>query len=140
MTSSVDVLYDIYCGNLANQTEINCATHDLELYKINFGLNREEFNILLKTNFNKHPFIVKFKDAVRTSVNDRGVRERDSSMNFGAVRRWFSNNTTTVPTPRPYELSDYVSILYAWICTFDGDYQWSVPGARTQVIYYKKRS
>ena len=60
-------------------------------------------------------------------------------MQFGAVRRWFSDNTTTVPTPRSYELSDYIVILYTWICYFDDDFTWDVPGARSEVIYYKKR-
>ena len=59
-------------------------------------------------------------------------------MQFGAVRKWFSINTTTVPTPRGFELNSYVKVLYEWICYFDKDYSWNVPGERSEVIYYKK--
>ena len=61
-------------------------------------------------------------------------------MQFGAVRRWFAENTTTVPTPRSFELNSYVKVLYKWICYFDKDFSWNVPGERSEVIYYKERS
>jgi hypothetical protein len=60
-------------------------------------------------------------------------------MNFGAVRLWFAENTTTVPTPRPFELSEYIQVLYTWICYFDDEFSWSVPGGHSQVIQYRAR-
>ena len=77
--------------------------------------------------------------AVKTAVNEK-YPERNASMQFGAVRRWFVENTTTVPTPRSFELNSYVKILYKWICYFDKDFYWDVPGERSEVIYYKERS
>ena len=138
MTSSPELLYDIYKGDKENDIEMNCAAHDFELYKIIKGLSKEEFTTQLKTNFNKHPFIKKFKETVKNTKDDRGRTKRDGTMNFGAVRIWFSKNTTTVPTPRTSELSDYIVILYSWICYFDDDFTWDVPGARSEVIYYKR--
>ena len=138
MTSSIELLYSIYKGGNSDDTEMNCAAHDLELYDIPKNLNEADFFSFLKETFNQHLFIQTFKKAVETAINDRNP-ERNGSMQFGAVRRWFSDNTTTVPTPRSYELSDYIVILYTWICYFDDDFTWDVPGARSEVIYYKKR-
>ncbi|MEJ6776274.1 MAG: hypothetical protein QNK85_02985 [Crocinitomicaceae bacterium] len=137
MTSTPELLYSIYRGEELNEIEMNCASHDLEFYKIAVGLSKDEFLGLLQLNFNKHPFIVKFKEAVKNSMDSTGRRERDGSMHFGPVKRWFSSNTTTVPTPRPYELTSYIVILYDWICYFDNDFYWDRP-KYSQVIYYKK--
>ena len=122
-----------------NSEEISYAAHDLELYQIPKNLNKFEFFNYLKEVFNQHLFIKKFKEAVKTVKDDRNP-ERDSSMRFGAVRQWFSENTTTVPTPRNFELNSYVKILYEWICYFDNNYSWSIPATRSEVIYYKKKN
>ena len=136
MSSSPDLLYEIYSGNEKDETEMSCASHDLELFRMPKGLSKDEFMKHLQHAFNTHLFIVKFKDAVKNSKDDRGRIDRDSSMRFGAVRKWFKDNTTTVPVPRSFELDDYVEILYKWICDFDDCYSHSVPGARSQVISF----
>ena len=137
MTSSPEVLFKIYKGEIQTDLEMDCAAHDLELYRISKNLTKTEFFTRLKNVFNSHPFIIKFKEAIRTSVNDR-YPERNASMQFGAVRKWFSKNTTTVPTPRSFELNSYAKILYIWICYFDENYTWNIPGERSEVIYFQK--
>ena len=137
MSSSPEFLFKIYQGEKQEGLEMNCAAHDLELYRIPKNLNEADFFSFLKETFNQHPFIQNFKEAIETTINDRNP-ERNGSMQFGAVRKWFSNNTTTVPTPRSFELNEYVKLLYVWICYFDKDYSWNVPGERSEVIYYKK--
>ena len=137
MSSSPELLFKIYQGEKQEGLEMNCAAHDLELYRIPKNLNEADFFSFLKETFNQHPFIQNFKEAIETTINDRNP-ERNGSMQFGAVRKWFSNNTTTVPTPRSFELNEYVKLLYVWICYFDKDYSWNVPGERSEVIYYKK--
>ena len=139
MTSSPELLYKIYTGETQDELEMDCAAHDLELYRITKNLNQSEFLNHLRNVFNHHPFIDRFKDVIKTSTNNRNP-ERNGSIQFGAVRRWFSENTTTVPTPRSFELTSYVKILYQWICYFDKNYSWNVPAARSEVIYYKKKS
>ena len=139
MTSSPELLYKIYIGESQDELEMDCAAHDLELYKIINNLSKVEFFNHLQNVFNQHPFIDKFKEAIKASTNDRNPK-RNGSMQFGAVRRWFSDNTTTVPTPRSFELNSYIKILYMWICYFDENYSWNVPGARSEVIYYQKKS
>ena len=137
MCWSPELLFDVYKGQLLDEIGMNCAAHDLELYRVPKNLNKTDFYRYLKETFNKHLFIVTFKEAVKTATNER-YPERNASMQFGAVRRWFSNNTTTVPTPRSFELNSYVKVLYVWICYFDKDYYWDVPGERSEVIYFKK--
>jgi|TARA_B110000114_G_scaffold139635_1_gene147152 hypothetical protein len=138
MTSSPELLFKIYSGDKQEDIEMNCAAHDLELYRIPKNLNETDFYDFLKETFNQHLFIQTFKEAIKTATNDRKP-ERNGSMQFGAVRRWFSENTTTVPTPRSFELTSYVQVLYVWICYFDKGYSWDVPSAWSQVIYYQKQ-
>jgi hypothetical protein len=139
MTSSPELLFSLYEDKNIDNIESNFAAHDLELYSISKNLNKIHFFNSLKEAFNQHLFIKTFKEAVKNSVNNRNP-ERNASMRFGAVRTWFSENTTTVPTPRSFELNSYVKILYIWICYFDSDYSWNIPGERSEVIYYRKKN
>ena len=136
MTTSPELLFEIYSGLVKDALEMNCAAHDLELYRIQKGLSKSDFFDLLKQAFNNHPFILNFKAAVKNSVDEYNRVDRNGSMKFGSVKRWFQDNTTTVPTPRSFELDDYVNILYNWICHFDGCYSQGIPGAHSQVIKY----
>lgn len=133
MTETIAELYKGYChpGSL-NINEINYVTHDIALYNIPNDLDESSFNIYLKTTFNSHPFIIKLKEHIK--------RLQRQSINYGSVVRWIQENTTTVPTPRAWEIKQdiIVNILYTWICTLDDDFEWDIPGARSQVIYYKK--
>ena len=139
MTSSPELLFSLYEDKNIDNIESNFAAHDLELYSISKNLHKIHFFNFLKEAFNQHLFIKTFKEAVKNSVNNRNP-ERNASMRFGAVRTWFSENTTTVPTPRSFELNSYVKILYIWICYFDSDYSWNIPGERSEVIYYRKKN
>lgn len=137
MSLSPELLFDVYEGKLLDEIDMNCAAHDLELYRVPKNLNKTDFFSYLKEIFNQHLFIVTFKEAVKTATNSRNP-ERNGSMQFGTVTRWFSNNTTTVPTPRSFELNSYVKVLYAWICYFDEHYSWDIPGQKSEVIYFNK--
>lgn len=137
MTSSPELLFNLYKNKNEDHLEASYAAHDFELYNIPKNINEIDFFNYLKSTFNQHPFIQSFKEAVKTATNERNP-ERNGSMQFGTVTRWFSNNTTTVPTPRSFELNSYVKVLYTWICYFDEDYSWDVPGERSEVIYFKK--
>ena len=83
----------------------------------------------LKENFNTHLFIIKLKEVIKSDTRQ--------SLSYGSVVRWIQDNTTTVPTPRSWELKQeqIVNILYEWICFFDTDYTWKRP-SHSQVIYY----
>lgn len=134
MTESPGSLYEIYKNEKSYSiSEFMNASHDIILYDIPQDLSRGEFFSKLKHSFNSHEFIVSFKEAVKK--NSSGT-PREGSMNFGSVKRWFADNTTTVPTPRLFELTSYVSILYTWICHFDKDYTWDRPN-HSQIIYFK---
>jgi len=138
MTSTPELLYDIYSEKIqASELEMNCAAHDIALYEIPKDLGEKAFHKHLKTKFNQHPFIAQFKEDVKTYKDPRGNSDKDASMGFGRVKEWFAENTTTVPVPRRYELTEYVSLLYDWIVFFDDHFKWHRP-RHSQVIYFQR--
>lgn len=132
MTESVDKLYKSYndLENL-NTEELNCVTHDLALYDVPQNLSKSDFQNHLKEAFNLHPFIVEFKNHIKSLPGQ--------SLNYGGVVRWIQENTTTVPTPRSWELKKdlLVNILYQWICDLDNGFTYKTPNF-SQVIKYKQ--
>lgn len=139
MIDTPSLLWELYSGVSQPQTleEENCLCHDIALYNLsNEELTKEDFLIVLAESFFKLPFLISFLteiDSTSSYTNRRGeVRE---GLSFGAVRRWFSDNTTTAPAPRPFELTSNVQILYTWIEILSvGKYSVSIPGRHSQVI------
>jgi len=133
MSESVDSLYDAYIDLNLSQDKKIYAIHDIVLYNIPNNLNKTEFNNYLSDVFNNHSFIISLKDFIKNSSR--------KSLRYGEVVNWIRENTTTVPTPRNFEIKEkiIVNILYDWICYFDEDFTWNRPN-HTQVIYYKKQS
>jgi hypothetical protein len=132
MSDSPELLYEIYSNkNYPLEDQIN-ASHDLSIYNIQPSLTKYDFFETLKTNFNKHPFIIALKEHI--------LSEPNQSLRYGGVVTWIQNKTTTVPTPRSWELKkdQLVNVLYTWICYFDSKYTWNVPGSRSQVIFYNE--
>lgn len=131
MTESVEDFFKgyKYPQELVNE-EINYITHDLALYDVPMNLNEKEFYNYLQKQFNNHPFVLKLKNHI--------VKSPRRSLSYGSVVRWIQENTTTVPTPRSWEIKQeiIVNILYDWICTFDKNYSWNRPN-HSQVIFYK---
>jgi hypothetical protein len=66
------------------------------------------------------------------------MEQESKSIRYGGVVEWIQKTTTTVPTPRSWEIKreQIVNILYTWICEFDENFTWNVPGSRSEVIYY----
>jgi hypothetical protein len=132
-TKNIDTLIK----NYFNITKLNSEDslrlmHDLTLYNLINIDNEETLINKLKLEFNTHPFIESFKKVV--------INEPNYSMRFGVVRRWFAENTTTVPTPTPWDLNVNIQILYDWICYFDNRFSWSRPGGHSQVIFFNENS
>lgn len=130
--NKVESLYEA-AWNVSGLTthEKKCISHDLAIYDIDINQNREDFHNSLKEAFNSHPFILSFKQRI--------INEAEQKMRYGLVLQWIKNKTTTVPTPVPWELKkdQVVNTLYNWVCFFDPNFKWHVPGDRSQVIYYK---
>ena len=128
LITTPDRFIEIYIYNKSeDDVEKIKFSHDLVLFDLKNNAN-QDIQQILKDKFNSNQFILKFKNAVKS--------EQNKSMRFGAVRRWFSENTTTVPTPTTWDLTENVQILYNWICYFDSDYIWERPGGYSQVISY----
>lgn len=134
MTESIEELYEGYCSPDSLDTDKSVyVSHDIALYNIPRKLDESSFYNYIKKAFNNHPFILKLKEQIKNS--------RRQSINYGGVVRWIQENTTTVPTPRAWEIKQdtIVNILYTWICTLDDDFEWDIPGLKSQVLYYQKK-
>lgn len=129
MCESVELLFKIYVSqeNYTNE-ELSFAAHDLALYDVPLDLQELEFIEYIKIQFNSHPFISQLKEMIM----EKG------SVRYGSIVNWIQENTTTVPTPRNWELKKdlIVNILYDWICYFDSEFNWSRPN-HSQVIFYE---
>ncbi|MBA4719451.1 MAG: hypothetical protein HRO68_10305 [Nitrosopumilus sp.] len=138
MIDTPELFWDLYSSRkeVNSAQEENCFCHDTLLYKINkTGLQKDVFFETLATNFFGLPFISSFLQEVDSSSRITRHGETRGGLSFGAVRRWFSGNTTTAPAPRAFELTSNVRILYAWIESLsDKKYSVTIPGEHSQVI------
>ena len=132
MCISPDDFYEIGINSKDfNYFDQNCAAHDIALFEIDPFQEYNNFILELKNKFNSHPFIVALKSHI--------IEQASQSMRYGGVVDWIKDKTTTVPTPRSWELKQEqcVNILYTWICDFDDQFIWDTPN-HSQVIYYIK--
>lgn len=128
MSYDVQILKDIYLKGISdNTTDVNCAIHDIALYEIKEGLKEEIFLNNLKYSFFNHPFIKIFLLEIEHCNNE---------IYFGRAKEWIQNNTSTVPTPRRWELTNNTQILYKWIVDLsDGLYLIDIPSSHSQRLY-----
>jgi hypothetical protein len=132
MSASPDNLFEVAKKSEDyDYLEQNCAAHDMALFGIDPFQEYSSFKLELKNKFNSHAFIIALKEHVKSQPTQ--------SLRYGGVVEWIQDKTTTVPTPRRWELKQdlIVNILYTWICDFDEDYTWDRPN-HSQVIYYIK--
>jgi hypothetical protein len=106
MTYSVETLYRIYeTHESIHEVELNCAMHDLALYRIPLGLSLSDFQQELKQSFFNHPFIRSFL----------GYVDDEGQTYFGGAKDWIHRNCSDVPTPRKWEIKENIQILYRWV-------------------------
>lgn len=130
MSLSPDDLYEVAINSEDyDYLEKNCAAHDIAIFDIDPFQEYPSFKLKLKDKFNSHPFIKALKEHIKAQANQ--------SLRYGGVVEWIKENTTTVPTPRSWELKreQIVNILYTWICDFDEEFTWDTPNY-SQVIYF----
>ncbi len=138
MIDSPELLWELYSEGVEaeSQEQENCLSHDLALYGIEKNItNKDDFVDILAKNFLKSPFITAFLRAVDAAIPVTHKGRTKEGLQFGSVKKWFATNTTTAPTPRAYDLTDNVQVLYTWIEDLsNGAYKVSIPGAYSQVI------
>lgn len=130
MFNEVDKIYEASQNQESIHGEnLDSLLHDIALYNLDVSMSRDQFMFDLTNKFNNHPFILALKEQIKSR----------QSLGYGRVINWIQNNTTTVPTPRSWELKQkqIVNILYDWICYFDDEFSWDRP-THSQVISYKK--
>ncbi|MBP9189002.1 hypothetical protein KBD45_02955 [Candidatus Dojkabacteria bacterium] len=119
MSYNVNTLIRIYESNeYINEVELNCALHDLALYKIPLGLSKDEFIHQLKKSFFAHPFI----NAFLTNLL------YNNEIYFGTAKAWIQKKCANVPTPRRFEITENIQILFKWMVDLgDGRYGLDTP-------------
>lgn len=105
-------------------TEVAAFMHDLALYQIPEGLEREEFFKTLGERFTTHAFI----RAIVQLIRDEG------SARFGLVNEWLTTNCSDKPTPYRWEMKSATRCLYGWLDFFYAEISWDVPGSHSMVI------
>ena len=134
LISALPMTYDIYTllkfyqrQKANNETELNCAIHDLILYGLPLGLTQDSIIAKLKVAFFNHPFIKAFL----ANLDMKG------EIYFGTAKDWIHKNCTDVPTPRKWEITENIQILFRWIVELsDGKYKVDVPGKFSQRLSF----
>lgn len=129
MTYSFEDFEDIYHNqNPQTKEELNCFLHDLTLYNISLNLSKEELYQQISYNFFKHPFISTFIKEL----------EVNKELRFGSVRAWIQQNCADAPTPRRWEITENIQILYKWVVALgNGRYKVYQPN-HTQILQVVK--
>ena len=100
------------------KTSDKCEDHDFVIHDMStYNLNFKSFNQdLLKERFNVHPFILALKDFIKTTSY--------SSIRYGQLTEWLSENCSDRPNPRRWEIKNegYANVLYNWITYFDDSF------------------
>ena len=120
----------IHEGRIVPNIELNSASHDIALYKLeNFNGTKEVFLENLKQAFNSHPFVASLIDYIKLNKSCR----------YGSIVNWIKQNCTEVPTPRSWQIKErlIVNILYEWISFFNNNisYQRKYPHGSDLIIY-----
>lgn len=131
MSEDLEELIRFYREKKAPRGEkLDCLVHDLSLYNIPSGLSEENCRNLLRERFFRHEFIRAFLDELEMN---------EGELYFGHVRRWIADNCADCPTPRPFEVTKNVQILYHWFDELgEGEFTVSVPGTHSQRIRWNK--
>ncbi|PIV51757.1 MAG: hypothetical protein COZ75_09660 [Flavobacteriaceae bacterium CG_4_8_14_3_um_filter_34_10] len=129
MTYSIETLYRIYENKeFVNELELNCVLHDLAIYKLPLDLSSTEFREKLKEAFFSHPFIKRFLEDL----------ELTGEVYFGTAKEWIHKNCADVPTPRKFEITENIQILYRWIVKLgNGKYVVDRPNYSERLIVVK---
>lgn len=115
--------------------DIALKGNDLQRYLSDFSTYRaDQFNVhddpteKLRTAFLAKPFIRAFSSHLK----------KKQSMRFGEVTQWFHDNISERPLPFRTEIKEMVGRIYNWICYFNNQVSWDIPGERSQVIKWEK--
>ncbi len=137
--------YSIYSLPATEQPEILCSyyesgccdddnteterkfIHDLVLYGMQSGLDKNQFMEVLQKSFSEQPFI---QDIV-------AYIKENKSLHFGAMNNWIHSHCSDVPLPYRWEIKENTRILYNWLAFFFDNIEWSIPGNHSQVICWK---
>ena len=128
-------LYSFYATAADNDQEqpagkdVAACAHDLILYEIPEGLDRQGFLGTLKKQFKSHAFVLAVVSLIKT----------EQSARFGLVNEWLQSECSDKPTPYRWELKRNTRILYDWLEYFYDEITWDRPN-HSQVIRWHEDS
>ena len=123
-------LAEYYSGIAASSfsaEEVRRSAHDFSAFRIPPDLDRAEFDTCLREAFRAVPFVVEFVAFLK----------EHGSLRFGAVNNWIHEKCEDVPLPYKWEIKENTRILYNWLEHFYPEIEWTIPGAHSQVIYWR---
>ena len=127
---SPEKLYEIYenPNSYRDDDELFSAfVHDINLYKVDSGLDKEEFLYQLGVRFQTHPFI----------QGVAGYIKEKESVRFGEMNAWITSQCSDKPTPYRWEIKEATNKLYDWLAYyFRKEITRDVQGTHSQVIYW----
>jgi hypothetical protein len=130
LISSLPMSYDVgmfleVCNKryAADEADLSCAIHDASLYKIDLDQGSTAQREQLKIAFFAHPFIRAFLSNL----------EVEGCIFFGSAKAWIHNNCADVPTPRRWEITQNIQILYRWFVDLgEGKFEIDIPGSHSE--------
>lgn len=116
---SPEHLYTFYkAGDTAQQDkDLSAYVHDLLLYRVPRGLDRDTFFAVLQTQFRAHPFVC----AIVALIKEHG------SARFGLVNEWLQRECSDRPTPYRWQIKENTRTLYTWLTQFCDAISWDRP-------------
>lgn len=129
MSYNINTMYLLYDNNYEtdNEEEMNCALHDVALYKVPKDLARNDFYKHLSKVFFDMLFIKKLLEFIG-----------EEGKYFGEVKEWIQNNCSDVPIPSRRDLTGNIQVLYKWIVELsDGLYDVDRPNYSERIYKVK---
>ncbi len=106
-----------------SEEEIRSAIHDLRLYNVINVNNQQQLITVLRKEFRNHFFIKEF-----LKFNSDGKR-------FGELTAWLHDKIENVPSPKRYEVKEYLQRIYTYIgYLLEDEFQITIPGRHSQVL------
>jgi len=123
-------LHELYASIKPIPAEIMTSYyHDMTLYKVPLGLDKDKFYVHLGNIFIGQPFIKAIASLIKEA----------KSAPFGLVNKWLQANCSDKPTPYRWELKPATRRLYNWMDFFFDEIKWDVPGQHSQVIFWNEK-
>jgi len=110
--------------------------HDLYTLKLQNAISTSNFEEQAREAFRNLDYVQEIVKFIK-EAEPRNKGET-SSRSFGAITAFIHNICEDVPLPYRSKIKDFTTKTYNWLAYCFDEIFWDIPGARSQVIYYKR--